>query len=95
MSDVLIIGGGQAGSMVAINLRKKKFEGSISVITEEANYPYQRPPLSKGFLTGKNNPIFQTQEQRDKQNPGLLSSRNRSLACLPSRAGRPQHRRDH
>ena len=54
MSDVLIIGGGQAGSMVAINLRKKKFEGSISIITEEENYPYQRPPLSKGFLTGKN-----------------------------------------
>ena len=54
MSDVLIIGGGQAGSMVAIDLRKKKFEGSISIITEEANYPYQRPPLSKGFLTGKN-----------------------------------------
>ena len=53
MSDVLIIGGGQAGSMVAINLRKKKFEGSISIITEEASYPYQRPPLSKGFLTGK------------------------------------------
>ena len=53
MSDVLIIGGGQAGSMVAINLRKQKFEGSISIITEEASYPYQRPPLSKGFLTGK------------------------------------------
>ena len=53
MNDVLIIGGGQAGSMVAINLRKQKFEGSISIITEEASYPYQRPPLSKGFLTGK------------------------------------------
>ena len=53
MSDVLIIGGGQAGSMVATNLRKKKFEGSISIITEEPSYPYQRPPLSKGFLTGK------------------------------------------
>ena len=53
MSDVLIIGGGQAGCMVAINLRQQKFEGSISIITEEASYPYQRPPLSKGFLRGK------------------------------------------
>ena len=53
MSDVLIIGGGQAGSMVAINLRKQGFEGSISIVTDESNYPYQRPPLSKGFLTGK------------------------------------------
>ncbi len=54
MSDVLIIGGGQAGSMVAINLRKQRFEGSISIVTDESIYPYQRPPLSKGFLTGKN-----------------------------------------
>lgn len=53
MSDVLIIGGGQAGSMVAINLRKKKYKGSISIVTDEAIYPYQRPPLSKGFLTDK------------------------------------------
>ena len=52
MVDVLIIGGGQAGSMTAINLRKQKFEGSIAIITEEAHHPYQRPPLSKGFLTG-------------------------------------------
>ena len=55
MSDVLIIGGGQAGSMVAINLRKQRFEGSISIVTDESSYPYQRPPLSKGFLTGKTN----------------------------------------
>ena len=39
MSDVVIIGGGQAGSMVAINLRKQKFKGSISIVTEEASYP--------------------------------------------------------
>ena len=55
MVDVLIIGGGQAGSMTAINLRKQKFEGSIAIITEEAHHPYQRPPLSKGFLTGDSN----------------------------------------
>ena len=52
MSDVVIIGGGQAGCMTAINLRKQKFEGGISIITDEAHHPYQRPPLSKGFLTG-------------------------------------------
>ena len=39
--------------MVAINLRKKKYKGSISIVTDEAIYPYQRPPLSKGFLTDK------------------------------------------
>ena len=52
MFDVLIIGGGQAGSMTAINLRKQKYEGSIAIISEERHHPYQRPPLSKGFLSG-------------------------------------------
>ena len=47
---VLIIGGGQAGGMVAIYLRQKKFEGSIMIISEEDHLPYQRPPLSKTFL---------------------------------------------
>jgi len=50
-SEILIIGGGQAGCMVAIALRQKKFQGSISIITNEDYLPYQRPPLSKGFLT--------------------------------------------
>ena len=54
MSDVLIIGGGQAGCMVAINLRKQKFKGSITIVTDEAYFPYQRPPLANGFLTGTN-----------------------------------------
>ena len=75
MSDVLIIGGGQAGSMVAINLRKQKFEGSISIITEEASYPYQRPPLSKGFLTGKTkkeNLFFKGEDYYEKKGIKVL-----------------------
>ena len=49
MFDVLIIGGGQAGSMTAINLRKQKYEGSIAIITEERHHPYQRPLFQKAF----------------------------------------------
>ena len=69
MVDVLIIGGGQAGSMTAINLRKQKFEGSIAIITEEAHHPYQRPPLSKGFLTGdfkQDNLFFKSESYYEK-----------------------------
>ncbi len=69
MVDVLIIGGGQAGSMTAINLRKQKFEGSIAIITEEAHHPYQRPPLSKGFLTGdfkQENLFFKSESYYEK-----------------------------
>jgi len=50
--DVIIIGGGQAGSMLAITLRQQKFLGSILLISNESHLPYQRPPLSKNFLTG-------------------------------------------
>ena len=50
--DVIIIGGGQAGAMTAITLRKQKFLGSILLISNEDNLPYQRPPLSKNFLAG-------------------------------------------
>jgi len=52
-SDILIIGGGQAGCMVAVALRQKKFTGSVLIIGEENHRPYQRPPLSKGFLNGE------------------------------------------
>ena len=70
MNDVVIIGGGQAGCMTAINLRKRKFEGGISIITDEAHYPYQRPPLSKGFLTGlsKQENLFFKSESYYKKN---------------------------
>jgi len=50
--DLIIIGGGQAGVMTAITLRQQKFPGSILLICEENNLPYQRPPLSKNFLAG-------------------------------------------
>ena len=69
MVDILIIGGGQAGSMTAINLRKHKYEGSIAIITEETHHPYQRPPLSKGFLTGdlkQENLFFKSESYYEK-----------------------------
>jgi len=49
--DVIIIGAGQAGAMTAITLRKKEFLGRILLISNEGYLPYQRPPLSKAFLT--------------------------------------------
>lgn len=49
--NILIVGGGQAGCMVAVALRQKKYSGAITLLTEEKHLPYQRPPLSKKFLT--------------------------------------------
>lgn len=50
--DVVIIGAGQAAAQCAIKTREKGFQGSILVLGEEAYLPYQRPPLSKKYLSG-------------------------------------------
>src|SRR5690348_11502042 len=52
-SRVVIVGAGQAGFQVAASLRGKKFEGSITILGEEPALPYQRPPLSKGYIKGE------------------------------------------
>ena len=49
---ILIVGGGQAGMQIAFTLRDEGFTGSITLVGEEPHGPYQRPPLSKAFLTG-------------------------------------------
>ena len=50
--NVLIIGAGQAGAQTAIFLRQNNFQGPITMIGDESYVPYERPPLSKGFLSG-------------------------------------------
>jgi len=50
--DVLIVGAGHGGAQAAIALRQNKFEGSIAVIGDEPDLPYERPPLSKEYLAG-------------------------------------------
>ncbi|WP_421842173.1 NAD(P)/FAD-dependent oxidoreductase [Marinobacter algicola] len=47
----VIIGGGQAGGQAAITLRDAGFDGEIVLIGEEPLAPYERPPLSKAYLT--------------------------------------------
>ena len=53
MSGVVVIGGGQAGASAVIKLRKLGFDGEITLVSEEKILPYQRPPLSKGYLLGE------------------------------------------
>ena len=50
---VVIVGGGQAALEAAAALRTQGYEGTVTLICEESHVPYQRPPLSKDFLTGK------------------------------------------
>ncbi|WP_437880420.1 NAD(P)/FAD-dependent oxidoreductase [Pseudomonas sp. LRF_L74] len=50
--DVLIVGAGHAGAQAAIALRQQKFTGTIAIVGEEPELPYERPPLSKEYLSG-------------------------------------------
>ncbi len=50
--DVLIVGAGHAGAQAAITLRQHKFIGSIGLLGDEPELPYERPPLSKEYLAG-------------------------------------------
>ena len=52
-SGIVVIGAGQAGGWAARTLRDEGFDGSVVVIGEEPYPPYERPPLSKDVLLGK------------------------------------------
>ena len=53
MAGMVIIGCGQAGGQAAASLRQEKYEGPITMIGQEPYIPYQRPPLSKQYLSGE------------------------------------------
>ena len=50
--NYVIIGGGLAGQRAGDGIRKVDPEGTVALVTEEQHLPYERPPLSKGYLTG-------------------------------------------
>ena len=50
MENLVVIGAGQSAIQCITSLKKEGYEGSITLVGEEEHLPYQRPPLSKGFL---------------------------------------------
>ena len=53
MSHIVVVGAGQAGSSLVVKLRETGFDGQITLIGDETDPPYQRPPLSKAYLLGE------------------------------------------
>lgn len=51
--DVLIVGAGHGGAQAAAVLRQQGYEGSIAVVGDEPEIPYERPPLSKEYFSGE------------------------------------------
>lgn len=53
LDSVVIVGGGLAGATAAFALREHGFSGQVTLVGQEDAVPYERPPLSKGYLRGE------------------------------------------
>ncbi|MGD2177609.1 MAG: FAD-dependent oxidoreductase [Anaerolineae bacterium] len=51
--EYIIVGGGLAGQRAAQGIREVDTESTVALVTAEPHVPYERPPLSKGYLRGK------------------------------------------
>jgi 3-phenylpropionate/trans-cinnamate dioxygenase ferredoxin reductase subunit len=49
----VVVGGGLAGARAVETLRAEGFEGSLVLVSAERHLPYERPPLSKAVLAGR------------------------------------------
>jgi 3-phenylpropionate/trans-cinnamate dioxygenase ferredoxin reductase subunit len=85
--DILIVGAGHGGAQAAIALRQRKFEGTIAIVGEEPEIPYERPPLSKEYLFGEKTYeriLIRPAAFWDERNVVMLSSRR--VMCVDSEA---------
>jgi NADPH-dependent 2,4-dienoyl-CoA reductase/sulfur reductase-like enzyme len=53
LKEVVVVGGGVAGTRAAEALRQDGYDGALTIVGAERHAPYHRPPLSKKLLTGQ------------------------------------------
>ncbi|MEO8320541.1 MAG: FAD-dependent oxidoreductase [Bradyrhizobium sp.] len=76
--SVIIAGAGHAGFQLAASLRQNGFAERIALVNDEGHLPYQRPPLSKGYLKGTGGPdslMFRPEKFYHDQNIDLIADR--------------------
>lgn len=98
-SRFVIVGGGLAAAKLAESLRDNDFDGAITLIGEEVQLPYERPPLSKEHLLGKKSladfTVHTEQWYRDHEVELLLGTTVTAIDCssktvaLPDGSTRP------
>ncbi len=92
---IIIVGAGQAAAQAAQSLRQSGFEGVIVMVGEEAEPPYQRPPLSKAFLQGEieadrlflRPPAFYEQQKIDLKTGVRVGAIDRAAQMISTAAG--------
>ena len=72
--EVLIVGAGHGGAQAAISLRQRGLMGTICLLGDEPELPYERPPLSKEYLAG-----LKPFERLLIRPPGFWTERNVTL----------------
>ena len=85
---VLIVGGGQAAMQLAISLRELGWQKAVTIAGDEPYAPYQRPPLSKAFLSGNDQPTtlaFRSAEHYERDRITVLTGQ-RVSRVIRSRA---------
>lgn len=82
----VIVGSGQAGAVAALSLREEGFDGRIVLLGEEAELPYARIALSKGFLMGRSekDKLFVHPAGWYEQNAVDLRTRTRVVSIDPA-----------
>ncbi|MFE1801407.1 NAD(P)/FAD-dependent oxidoreductase [Streptomyces sp. NPDC059517] len=83
MRTVIVVGASLSGLYAARELRTQGFDGRLVVVGDEPHRPYDRPPLSKDFLTGRSGEdalaLGDTEEMAELDAEWLLGTRARGL----------------
>jgi 3-phenylpropionate/trans-cinnamate dioxygenase ferredoxin reductase subunit len=53
LDNVVVIGGGLAGANAAFALRDEGYEGRLTIVSDDPEWPYERPAMSKQYLRGE------------------------------------------
>lgn len=73
-AGIAVVGAGQGGYQIAASLREQGYQEPITLIGEDPDLPYQRPPLSKAYLLGdtsKDRVLLRQASFYEKQNINL------------------------
>jgi 3-phenylpropionate/trans-cinnamate dioxygenase ferredoxin reductase subunit len=95
--NYLMIGGGLASGNCAHWLRRSGAEGSILLVGRESDLPYDRPPLSKGYLQGKESrgdALFHDSEWYEEQQIEVLTRTSAMKLDLQARTVKLSNRQE-